>query len=111
MCRSARRERPSALGAGTPVPSAAPTCRTEAAAMFLRAPNTALLFDMELAAEGLWCDLCQLHLATTEEVSLAGLPTTARYTAEDLIQIGRQGGAPVTDVVSYAMRPLPDDSF
>ncbi|AWN31802.1 hypothetical protein [Streptomyces sp. NEAU-S7GS2] len=88
-----------------------PACRTEAAAMFLRAPNTALLFDMELAAEGLWCDLCQLHLATTEEVSLAGLPTTARYTAEDLIQIGRQGGAPATDVASYAMQPLPDDSF
>ncbi|GGT22625.1 hypothetical protein ACK389_10340 [Streptomyces antibioticus] len=88
-----------------------PACRTEAAALFLRAPNTALLFDMELTAEGLLCDLCQLRLVTTEEVGLAGLATTARYTAEDLIQIGGQGGAPATDVVSYAMRRLPDDSF
>ncbi|MFC8266795.1 MULTISPECIES: hypothetical protein [Streptomyces] len=88
-----------------------PACRTEAAALFLRAPNTALLFDMELTAEGLWCDLCQLHLATAEEVDLAGLATTARYTAEDLIQIGRPGDALAPDVISYAMRRLPDDSF
>ncbi|MFF4426363.1 hypothetical protein ACFY04_37355 [Streptomyces sp. NPDC001549] len=89
-----------------------PACRTEAAALFLRAPTTALLFDMELAAEGLRCELRQLHLATTEEVVLAGLPTSARYTAEDLITIGLQGGGvAATDVVSYATRRLPDDSF
>ncbi|MBT2451824.1 hypothetical protein J7F03_33130 [Streptomyces sp. ISL-43] len=88
-----------------------PACQTEAAALFLRATTTALLFDLELAAEGLWCDLCQLHLATTEEVGLAGLPTSARYTAEDLIQIGLQGSVAAMDVVSYAMRRLPEDSF
>ncbi|MFI5671220.1 hypothetical protein [Streptomyces sp. NPDC051704] len=88
-----------------------PACQTEAAALFVRAPTTALLFDLELTAEGLWCDLCQLHLATTEEVGLAGLATTARYTAEDLIQVGRQGSAPATDVFSYAMRREPDDSW
>lgn len=53
-----------------------PACQTEAAALFLRAPTTALLFDLELTAEGLWCDLCQLRLETTEEVALAGIATT-----------------------------------
>ncbi|MCY0942009.1 hypothetical protein [Streptomyces antarcticus] len=88
-----------------------PACQTEAAALFLRAPTTALLFDLELTAEGLWCDLCQLRLDTTEEVGLAGIATTARYTAEELIQVGRQGNAPAADVFSYAMRRQPEDSF
>lgn len=88
-----------------------PACLTEAAALFLRAPNTALLFDMELTAEGLWCDLCQLHLATSEEVGLAGLVTTARYTVEDLVQIAGPGDTLAPDVISYAKRRLPDDSF
>ncbi|MGW2841103.1 hypothetical protein ACWCWD_25325 [Streptomyces sp. NPDC001493] len=66
---------------------------------------------MRLVAEVLVCDLCQLRQVTTEEVALAGLATTARYTAEDLLQVSSLSGAPVTDVASYAMRHLPADSL
>lgn len=66
-------------------PAAGDPCRPrrllgdqEAAALFLKAPNTTLLYEMELAAEGLLCGLCSFRLTGQEEIEIAGLPPTAR---------------------------------
>ncbi|WP_413802032.1 hypothetical protein [Streptomyces iranensis] len=94
-----------------------PACHTEAAALFLKAPNTALLFDLELAAEGLWCDICHLHLGSGKEVGIAGLPVTARYSAEDLIQVSDHSPTPqstdptAAELLAHAMQKIPGDSL
>lgn len=93
-----------------------PACHTEAAALSLKAPGTALLFDLELAAEGLWCDICHLHLGSGEEVGIAGLPATSRYSAEDLIRVSDHSPTPqrtdpaAAELLAHAMRRIPGDS-
>ncbi|MFF3733297.1 hypothetical protein ACFYXM_24005 [Streptomyces sp. NPDC002476] len=67
--------------------SQCPACGQEAAALFLAVNKDSLLFDMKLAAEGLLCGLCGLHLASVDEVEAAGLPTTAQFSVEDLTRI------------------------
>ncbi|MFI2261737.1 hypothetical protein [Streptomyces tubercidicus] len=49
-------------------------------------------------------------LATSEEVEIAGLPTVAWYTADEQIKVGHEL-TPPTNVVTYAARRLPDDSW
>ncbi|MFD9692851.1 hypothetical protein ACFWXO_44690 [Kitasatospora sp. NPDC059088] len=61
-----------------------PACFTEAAALFLKAPNAALLYEMELITEGLLCSLCGLRLGNEEEIKIAGLPATLVCKVEDL---------------------------
>ncbi|MEV4502974.1 hypothetical protein [Streptomyces klenkii] len=64
-----------------------PACSAEAAALFLKASSESMLFEMDLAAEGLLCQICGLHLVSGEEVAIAGLPTAVRYQAEDLAKL------------------------
>lgn len=72
-----------------------PACSNEAAALMLRAtPETTLLYEMELTAEGLLCRLCGLHLTTEEEVRMAGLPSTVLCKVEDLTEAIQ--GSPVS---------------
>jgi len=71
----------------------------EAAALFLKAPNTTLLYEMELAAEGLLCGLCSFRLTGQEEIEIAGLPPT-RCKVEDFKEMVDDG--PITaDLSGY----------
>ncbi|MFD7579892.1 hypothetical protein [Kitasatospora sp. NPDC059817] len=71
-----------------------PACGTEAATLFLKAANAALLYEMELAAEELLCGLCGLRLAGEEEIGIAGIPSTMRCKVEDLKEVVDDG--PIT---------------
>ncbi|GAA1334722.1 hypothetical protein GCM10009647_076550 [Streptomyces sanglieri] len=74
--------------------SGCPACGTEAAMLFLRAPNATLLYEMELTAEQLVCGLCGLRLAGEEEIEIAGLPTTMSCKVEDLKAVVDDGPIP-----------------
>ncbi len=71
--------------------SRCPACGTEAATLFLKAPNATLLYEMELTAEELLCGLCGLRLAGEEEIEIAGLPSTTRCKVEDLKEVVDDG--------------------
>ncbi|MCX4734377.1 hypothetical protein [Streptomyces sp. NBC_01363] len=64
--------------------SRCPACHREAATLLLAVDRDSLLFGMELAAEGLLCGLCGFRLTGADEVEAAGLPTTVRFSVEDL---------------------------
>ncbi|MFH8993350.1 hypothetical protein [Streptomyces sp. NPDC017940] len=64
--------------------SQCPACERDAAALFLAVDQDSPLFDMELTAEGLLCGLCGFRLSTIAEVEAVGLPTTVRFSVEDL---------------------------
>jgi len=71
--------------------SKCPACTVEAATLFLKAPNTTLLYEMELTAEELLCGLCGLRLAGTQEIEIAGLPTAMNCKVEDLKEVINDG--------------------
>ncbi|GAB3949428.1 hypothetical protein [Streptomyces sparsus] len=75
--------------------SQCPACEREAAALFLAVGKDTALFDLELAAESLLCRLCGFRLSSAEEVEAVGLPTTYRYSVEDLTQIIAEGPDPI----------------
>ncbi|KIQ62860.1 hypothetical protein TR51_28560 [Kitasatospora griseola] len=64
-----------------------PACDIEAAALFLSAePETTLLYEMELTADGLLCGLCGFRLTSAEEIAIVGLAATVRCKVEDLTE-------------------------
>ncbi|MFE1521942.1 hypothetical protein ACFW9I_34930 [[Kitasatospora] papulosa] len=96
--------------------SQCPACDQESAALFLAVGENSLLFVMELTAEGLLCELCGFHLASTEEVEAVGLPTTVQYSVEDLTRIVAEGRNVAERHVTLrlalqAVRINADDSF
>ncbi|MFE5160023.1 hypothetical protein ACFRNT_16165 [Streptomyces sp. NPDC056697] len=82
--------------------SRCPACGVEAAALFLRAvPETTLLYEMELTADGLLCGLCSFHLTSEEEVKIAGLPPTMRCKVEDLTETIDDGPLAADDLFTH----------
>ncbi|MEV5388657.1 hypothetical protein [Streptomyces sp. NPDC052721] len=83
--------------------SQCPACDREVAALFLAVDEDSPLFDMELTAEGLLCGLCGFHLASTDEVEAAGLPTVVRYSVEDLTRIVTEGPDPAERLARFKL--------
>ncbi|ARF53678.1 hypothetical protein [Streptomyces gilvosporeus] len=82
--------------------SRCPACEVDAAALFLKAvPETTLLYEMELTADGLLCGLCGFHLSDEEEVKIAGLPPTMRCKVEDLTETIEDGPLAAGDLFTH----------